>query len=985
MTFQQIIETLNSFWASHGCIIAQPYGIEVGAGTANPHTFFRVLGPEPYNVAYVEPSRRPTDGRYGKNPNRLQHYYQYQVILKPAPKFNQELYLESLNALGIDITKHDIRFVEDNWESTPLGAWGLGWEVWLDGMEVSQYTYFQQVAGIPLEVPALEITYGLERLAMYIQDVDDYRKVKWNQTTSYGDIFEQHEFWQATYNYQTATIDSLHKLFDIYNNEVKIQLDAGNYWSGYDYILKLSHVFNLLDSRGVISVSDRIAKFGMIAKYSKIIGQLYLVEREKLNYPLLKSAKTVKFILPEVTVSLQTKNQPENIAIVEIGLEEVPATYLSEWSTILTNEWLHKSLETNELIFDKAVLGITPRRIVLQVYNPKSKIEYSEVVTGPMWDIAFKDDQPTPILEGFLKKYDANIKNIEKVFKNEKPFIGIKRTVIITLRDVLQKTITDLLATAPKTKLMKWEAESAPFIRPIRWLFAMHNEKIIPLSIQNTRITSTTNTYSPRYLAQQSYNLSSAQQYLVLMHTLGISLDTTKRIERVTVAEVKSHTLSPKYQDYVTQTAFLTESPEPKMVKLPERYHILPPELITSILEKNQMYLLSYANNEIYYTIVANAEQTSDMIIDGNARVVKARLEDGLFYLNLDKDTTLHEFRKRLISLTYHPKLGSYFVKTERIAAISAWILSHINQPKGVTELVEAALPLIKNDRASNLVKEFTGLEGIIGYYYAKRDGITEDVANILKYSLKPELATDNIKSQVIIASKIIALADVIDSFVGLSTVEGVPRGSHDPFEIRKNAAMIIQLLSEENNLFSFSLKELISYSGNFVKAPSEILGSLELFILERAEQYFIDVLGLPAWIASGVIRSTENSLQKKTVIANQLAKLESSEQIKENFLDSLKRVQNVLKGENLLTRDIDDSLLETDSEKELFALVNNLQMKDASERIKDFKKISGKLETFFKETRISVDNQKTKMNRIALLQTVKDLLAEIFVLSFAE
>ena len=981
MTFQKMIETLNSFWASHGCVIAQPYGVEVGAGTANPHTFFRVLGPEPYNVAYVEPSRRPTDGRYGKNPNRLQHYYQYQVILKPAPKFNQELYLESLKALGVDITKHDIRFVEDNWESTPLGAWGLGWEVWLDGMEVSQYTYFQQVAGINLEVTALEITYGLERLAMYIQDVDDYRKIKWNDTVSYGDIFERHEFLQAKHNYETASIDTLQKLFDLYNTEVIAHLDSENYWAAYDYVLKLSHLFNLLDSRGVISVSDRIAKFAMIARYSKMIGKLYLEERKEMDYPLMKTTKPVSFSLPPKKVELATKNQPENIAVVELGFEEIPASYLAEWSETITSEWLTKSLETNDLIFDKAELGITPRRIVFTVHNPRAKIEYSELVSGPVWDIAFKDDKPTVVLEGFLKKNNAKIEDTEKIFKNEKVFVGVKRKVVITLEEILQKTISELLETAPRTKWMKWETQTESFIRPMRWIFAMHNDKSLKIDVERMNISSDTITYSPRYMNQVYYSVSSAQEYLALMQEIDVVLVSATRKNLIKANPDKTKELSPKYDHYVTQTVFLTESPKPHEVLLPAKYYELPVELINYILEKNQMYLLARKGKDIYYTIVANAKKASETIIDGNSRVVKARLEDGLFYMSLDKDIKLVDYRKKLANFMYHPKLGSYFVKVERIAAISAWILAHIDQPNGVTELVEGALPFIKNDRATNLAKEFPSLEGVIGYYYAKRDGVTDEVAQVIRNSVTLQVDKSNEKTT--IASKIIALADAIDSYVGLSTAEGLPQGNHDPFEIRKYAQKILQLLTEENTMFLFSLREALAYAGTFVNTTKDSLTAQELFISSRIEQYFIENFSFPAWIATGVTRSTEPVLATKAAIGKALQNYEEKSQIKDQFLDALKRVHNILKDNEVSEGEVDEKLFETDAEKELFELMNELASKGPGERLSLFEKLAKTLEQFFATTRVAVEDNKRKQNRIALLAKMQALLSETYVLSF--
>jgi glycyl-tRNA synthetase alpha chain len=288
MTFQNIILTLEKFWADKGCIIGQPYDIEVGAGTSNPHTFLRVLGPEPWNVAYVEPSRRPTDGRYGENPNRLQHYYQYQVILKPSPLAIQEIYLDSLRAIGIDPLKHDIRFVEDDWESPTLGAWGLGWEVWLDGMEITQFTYFQQAGGIDLKPNSGEITYGLERIAMYLQGVDSVYDLKWNETVTYRDVHFKGEVEWSIYNFETADIDALSKLFDIYEKESLRLLGMNLIMPAYDYCLKCSHTFNLLDARNAISVAERAGIIGKIRVLAKGCAEMYLKQREEMGFPMLR-------------------------------------------------------------------------------------------------------------------------------------------------------------------------------------------------------------------------------------------------------------------------------------------------------------------------------------------------------------------------------------------------------------------------------------------------------------------------------------------------------------------------------------------------------------------------------------------------------------------------------------------------------------------------------------------------------------------------
>ena len=291
MTFQDIILTLQNFWAGQNCILSQPYDVEKGAGTMNPSTFLRALGPEPWNVAYVEPSRRPADGRYGENPNRLFQHHQFQVIMKPSPDNIQELYLESLKKLGIKPEEHDIRFVEDNWESPTLGAWGLGWEVWLDGMEITQFTYFQQVGSVDVKPVSVEITYGLERLAMYIQGKENVYDLEWVNGVTYGDVFHQNEVEQSHYNFELADTELLFNLFDMYEKEAVRIIEQGFVLPAYDYVLKCSHTFNLLDARGAISVSERTGFIGRVRNMARLCAQGYLKQREELGYPLLKGGK----------------------------------------------------------------------------------------------------------------------------------------------------------------------------------------------------------------------------------------------------------------------------------------------------------------------------------------------------------------------------------------------------------------------------------------------------------------------------------------------------------------------------------------------------------------------------------------------------------------------------------------------------------------------------------------------------------------------
>jgi glycyl-tRNA synthetase alpha chain len=294
LTFQQLILKLQSYWGDKGCALLQPYDMEMGAGTFHTATFLRAIGPEPWRAAYVQPSRRPKDGRYGDNPNRLQHYYQYQVVLKPSPDDIQDLYLDSLRALGFNLKQHDVRFVEDDWESPTLGAWGLGWEVWLDGMEITQFTYFQQVGGLDCKPVLGEITYGLERLAMYLQGKDNVFDLVWTPDISYGDVYHQNEVEQSKYNFEASDAAWLLEQFKGYESQAKRLIEAGLPLPGYEMVLKCSHTFNLLDARGAISVTERAAYIGRVRALARLVAQAYYESRQKLGFPMVKSQTAPK-------------------------------------------------------------------------------------------------------------------------------------------------------------------------------------------------------------------------------------------------------------------------------------------------------------------------------------------------------------------------------------------------------------------------------------------------------------------------------------------------------------------------------------------------------------------------------------------------------------------------------------------------------------------------------------------------------------------
>ncbi len=302
MNFQEMLLTLERYWSGQGCIIQQPYDVEKGAGTMNPASFFRALGPEPWRVAYVEPSRRPADARYGENPNRVYQHHQYQVILKPSPDNVQDLYLDSLKALGIDPQVHDIRFVEDNWEAPTLSAWGLGWEIWLDGMEITQFTYFQQVGGFEVKPVAVEITYGLERIALYLQQKESVFELEWIPGVTYGDIFRRAEYEHSVYSFEVADPAMLRALFETFEREARAVMEKELVLPAYDYVLKCSHLFNILDARGAMSVSERTAYLGRLRNLSRRCAQTYLAQRESMGHPLLQRGGIFTTPDPEATL-----------------------------------------------------------------------------------------------------------------------------------------------------------------------------------------------------------------------------------------------------------------------------------------------------------------------------------------------------------------------------------------------------------------------------------------------------------------------------------------------------------------------------------------------------------------------------------------------------------------------------------------------------------------------------------------------------------
>ena len=526
--FQTIIFTLQRFWAGQGCLIWQPYYTQVGAGTMNPATYLRVLGPEPWNVGYVEPSVRPDDGRYGDNPNRLQQHTQFQVILKPDPGNPQELYLRSLEALGVDPRRHDIRFVEDNWESPALGAWGLGWEVWLDGQEITQFTYFQQAGGFVLEPVSVEITYGLERIAMALQGVRHFRDIRWSQDRTYGDVNLQGEREHSKYYFEVANVERLRQMYSLFEAEAEASLKEGLVLPAHDYVLKCSHTFNVLDTRGAVGVTERQALFARMRDLARRVAETYIEQRKAMGFPWLSASGAAAQPAPTVQppAPLPDGSGPATREfLLEIGTEELPAADL--------DSALAQLRERTPALLDELrlehgpvqVLG-TPRRLVVYVSDLAARQpDRTVVVKGPPAARAFDAaGQPTKAAEGFARGRGIAVSDLQVREVDGGSYVVAEiHEAGRSAAQVLAETLPGLVAGLKFDKTMRWNASGVAFSRPVRWLLAVLGDQVIPFTYAG--LESGRQTRGLRFHEPETFAIQQPSQYFAFLAEQGISLD----------------------------------------------------------------------------------------------------------------------------------------------------------------------------------------------------------------------------------------------------------------------------------------------------------------------------------------------------------------------------------------------------------------------------------------------------------------------------
>lgn len=803
LDFQQIIMKLNEFWAAQGCVLWQPYNVQVGAGTGNPATLLRVLGPEPWRVAYVEPSVRPDDGRYGENPNRMQYYYQYQVILKPDPGNPQELYLQSLEAIGINPREHDIRFVEDNWESPALGAWGLGWEVWLDGQEITQFTYFQQAGGLELEPVSVEITYGLERIALPLQGKDAVWQINWVDDLLYGDILLRSEIEHCTYYFEVADVEGLRRTFDVYESESKRALDAGLVIPSYDYVLKCSHLFNVLDTRGAIGVTERAGYFRRMRDMTRRVAKAYAEQRQTMEYPIQDRQINARWGTSQAQSAPGSAALPAQSAdfIFEIGVEELPpddvVTAVEQLKTAVP-----ALLEILRLDHGAVTVYGTPRRLVASVEDLAARQrDLEQVMRGPAADRAFDAaGAPTKAAEGFARSKGVSVGDLKVQEMDGGRYVtALVRETGRPAGEVLAEALPELIAGIKFGKSMRWNATGIAFSRPIRWLFAMHDRAALKFSYAG--VDSGSFTLGLRPYGSPIHPITHVQEYAQALSGERILLDIDSR--REAIQEQVNH-LAAKVGGRVLEDAALleeivnlVESPVALLGRFEDKYLKLPREVLVTVMRKKQRYFAvedPQGHLMPYFIAVRNGdEQHLDLVGHGNEQVLRARFADADYFFSQDTKKRLSEFLPRLDTLMFQEKLGSMLDKNNRIVSLVEPLGHLLKAVPGDVATAKTAAGILKADLATQMVVEMTSLQGIMGREYALRSGFAPAVANAVFQHWLPRGADDALPSSA--AGTILAIADRLDSLVGLFSVGLEPRSTADPYGLRRAALGIIQIV----------------------------------------------------------------------------------------------------------------------------------------------------------------------------------------------
>ena len=799
MTFQQMILALQKYWADRGCLIVQPWDIEKGAGTFNAATYLRALGPESWNVAYVEPSRRPTDGRYGDNPNRLERHHQFQVLLKPSPRESQEIYLGSLRALGIDPFVHDIRFVEDNWESPTLGAWGLGWEVWCDGMEITQFTYFQQCGGYELQPVSVELTYGLERLAMYLQNKDDVYDLEWGGGVTYRQVRHLEEVQWSSHNFEHADIGLHLRWFEENMGECKRLADAGLVIPAYDYCLRCSHTFNILDARGAIGVTERQAYILRVRDVSKRCADAWMALRESMGFPLTRSAPVV---VPEAPAAPAPAASAQPAAadvsgpfLLEIGTEEIPARLAPKGAEDLL-------ARVTALLAELGLEGVTggradctPRRLVVAFDRvPLRQPDREELIKGPPTRVAF-DAAGTLTKAG--EAFRAKLLPGDEEFTEETPkgayLMVRRRSAGRAVAELLAEALPALLGGIHWPKPMRWSDEPQPFVRPVLWIACVLGGQVVPFRFAG--VQSGAESRGHRFHAPEPFPVADWASLEAGLEARQVVLSSAARRARIleAVQRVATEAGGRAVVDagLLDEVTHIVELPVAMLGRFEPELLELPRQAVVTPMRVHQRYFpIEDAQGALLPAfVVVGGTQVADasVVAQGNARVLRARLADARYFFTNDLQRPLESRLEALVTRIWLAQHGAVRQKVERLVALGRRV-------GGGPEAERVAL-LCKCDLGTEMVGEFAELQGEMGRVYARRQGEVEEVAEGIFEHYLPRSATDDLPATR--AGTVVALADRFDSIVGCFAIGLKPTGSKDPYALRRQAIAVINILTD--------------------------------------------------------------------------------------------------------------------------------------------------------------------------------------------
>ncbi|MBF5050469.1 Glycine--tRNA ligase [Candidatus Clavichlamydia salmonicola] len=857
MNFQQVIFKLLTFWTKQGCILHQGHDVETGAGTLNPVTFLRALGPTPYNAVYVEPSRRPQDGRYGTHPSRLQNYHQLQVILKPVPYNFLELYLNSLEVLGLNLSQHDIRFVHDDWENPTIGASGLGWEVWLNGMEVTQLTYFQNIGGLPVELITGEITYGLERIVSILQNQNSVYDIQWNDTTSYETIVHESEYQWGHYNFNHASTKMWLGHFQDFSEEATRLIALNLPIPAYDFVIKCSHAFNMLDARGIISVTERTNYISKIRQLAKGVALAYKECHPSKNLPTaFLTVETKDYAVKKCSIPpfITPLNSVASF-LLEIGVEELPATYIPQ-GLLALKEAITKLLAEENLTHGTIKTYATPRRLAciveaLQTSSSSKVIEKK----GPLLALCF-DEQGniTPIGKGFLTSFDIPfITNSEllnhdilkiKEIKSKKYLYAILLQKAELTHDILAKHLPKLIMQLPAIKRMRWDESLIEFSRPIRHIVALLDHEVVPFKVGfiHTDKIST----GHRLLNKQQCIIDHANNYVSILRSHHVMVDIEERTQIINnlifkIESELSATVAQK-DEVMAQVLFLVEWPFACVGSFDQTFCGLPKELLIAEMVSHQKYfpLLNAQKEIINKFIVITNNQPNETIILGHQKALTPRLSDGNFLFEQDLKVDLKIFSSKLSQIIFRSELGSMQDKVNRITSIAHFLYLQAKDFCVVEDPSEAA-SLCKIDLGSAVVNEFPELQSIMGSYLAKFHGFSEITVNAIREH-SGEFDAKTFSS----TGLLLGMADRLDNVISCFSLGLQPSSSSDPYVLKRQFSEILQSCFQVSLPLNFQeiFEKIINilttqiFSTNKLKVTGEALHKkLQLFLLQRLQR----------------------------------------------------------------------------------------------------------------------------------------------------